>query len=132
MQVVFCFTGMSPDTGTVENQPVYGSSWKSRCGPKPYPFGDLRNRDFGAERPGVRLLFDFFPDFYCFPLTAVRLCGNIGWNAGVVEQADTRDLKSLGVKSVPVLSRSPAPRKARSLTGPRFSYTAGGNGIEPI
>ena len=31
--------------------------------------------------------------------------------AGVVEQADTRDLKSLGVKSVPVRSRSPAPKK---------------------
>ena len=30
-------------------------------------------------------------------------------DAGVVEQADTRDLKSLALKSVPVRSRSPAP-----------------------
>ena len=31
--------------------------------------------------------------------------------AGVVEQADTRDLKSLGVKSVPVRVRLPAPKQ---------------------
>ena len=31
--------------------------------------------------------------------------------AGVVEQADTRDLKSLALKSVPVRSRSPAPNQ---------------------
>ena len=35
----------------------------------------------------------------------------LGNHAGVVEQADTRDLKSLAVKSVPVRSRSPAPNQ---------------------
>ena len=28
MQVVFCFTGMSPDTGTVENRLVYEAAGK--------------------------------------------------------------------------------------------------------
>ena len=35
----------------------------------------------------------------------------LGNRAGVVEQADTRDLKSLALKSVPVRSRSAAPNK---------------------
>ena len=43
-------------------------------------------------------------------------------DAGVVEQADTRDLKSLAVKSVPVRSRSPAPEK-----NPHLSTTSVGS-----
>ena len=45
-------------------------------------------------------------------LTDAVLCVMINrLKAAVVEQADTRDLKSLGVKSVPVRSRSAAPKK---------------------
>ncbi len=40
-------------------------------------------------------------------------------NAAVVEQVDTRDLKSLGVKSVPVRFRSAAPKK-ETLKGGLF------------
>ena len=43
-------------------------------------------------------------------LTDRGICGKMDTDAGVAEQADARDLKSLGVKPVPVRSRSPAPR----------------------
>ena len=51
--------------------------------------------------------------------------------AGVVEQADTRDLKSLAVKSVPVRSRSPAPKKKHPI-GVLFLWYREVTGIEPI
>ena len=43
-------------------------------------------------------------------------------NAAVVESADTRDLKSLGVKSVPVQVRSAAPKKCQTLIGLAFFW----------
>ncbi len=46
-----------------------------------------------------------------FGLTAKRICDSISFAAGMVEQVDTRDLKSLGVKSVPVRFRLPAPKR---------------------
>ena len=51
--------------------------------------------------------------------------------AGVVEQADTRDLKSLAAKSVPVRSRSPAPKKKHPI-GVLFLWYRKVTGIEPI
>ena len=42
--------------------------------------------------------------------------------AAVVEQADTRDLKSLALKSVPVRSRSAAPNNPQPPTGLRIIY----------
>ena len=43
-------------------------------------------------------------------------------HAGVVEQADTRDLKSLAVKSVPVRSRSAAPNIQRRHLPPLICF----------
>ena len=54
--------------------------------------------------------------------------GNLIKHAAVVEQADTRDLKSLGVKPVPVRSRSAAPKEA----SPSGWLLLVPPGIEPI
>ena len=50
-------------------------------------------------------------------------------HATVVESADTRDLKSLGVKSVSVQVRSVAPSKKRSFWV-LFRHFSGKNGLE--
>ena len=50
----------------------------------------------------------------------------------MVEQVDTRDLKSLGVKSVPVRFRLPAPTQKREAFASLFCVMVKEIGIEPI
>ena len=61
-------------------------------------------------------------------LTSARACDKIPMFAAVVEQADTRDLKSLALKSVPVRSRSPAPKKQIPIRVSAFLIMYGGPG----
>ena len=60
------------------------------------------------------LCWHFCPKNICFYVRYVL--SYLKRNAGVAEQADARDLKSLAGNGVPVRSRSPAPEKTLHLS----------------